>query len=147
MIGTIARGITIAVALAAVTGSVATGTAQAQVWGGTPNAVRQAASQVTALPNAQPKTCEGAKPNTPLRPLWAAITADGVNIRQAPWGTVLAIANHTDSVSNPIDETVDPAGNAWFELIDYTQRNTLGWVFGQYVSYGNDASARHNWYC
>ena len=62
------------------------------------------------------------------------ITADNVNIRRFPWGSVIGTANHTDSTSYELAVQWDDAGQEWAELIDYTDNNTLGWIFGAYVN-------------
>jgi hypothetical protein len=78
-----------------------------------------------------------AQPNAVAHPNWetcTVITADGVNIRQSAWGTVIGTASHTDKVSNRVNATWDGAGEEWIQLVDYTRGNILGWVIARYVS-------------
>lgn len=132
------RAVMVAAAAGTLLGGVAVGSAQAQQMvrpNSTTAAVQSQATQQTTQPNTRDMRAR-ARPNTAVKPSYPTctkITADGVNIRRTQWGTVIGTAYHTDDVSNWIDEGYDGAGNYWYELVDYTQGNTMGWVFGQYV--------------
>jgi hypothetical protein len=123
-------------AAVALIGGVTASSAQAQQRDGihahTQVAPRHDGREIEAAPNtrdmgvrANPDPCSGDD--------WSKITADDVNIRRQPWGTVIGHADHTDSVSNPISSTVDPGGGRWVQLVDYTRDNVLGYIYEAYV--------------
>jgi hypothetical protein len=150
----------VAAAAVALIGGVTVGSAQAQVvprhgivapqaapLGGPPDWGVHAAPPGRPWPVAAAATASDtrdmgvqAHPNgvaTPKYETCTVITADGVNIRRSPWGTVIGTAYHTDKVSDRISAEWDPAGNEWIQLVDYTRGNILGYVFGAYVSENN----------
>lgn len=151
MISTVIRGAVVAAAAATLIGGIAAGSAQAQ------SMPRHAGQTSQAQPVSGPDWGVAAPPGKPW-PVTAArgvdvraqpngvpgniptcnvITGDGVNIRRSAWGTVIGTANHRDAISEIITTTWDGAGEPWYEIVDYTQGNKLGFVIGRYVSIHN----------
>jgi hypothetical protein len=160
MIRTAIRVTMVAAAAVTLTGGVAVGSAQAQSmprhssvtpqvtqlsgppWGIAHSAPPGKPWPVTAATAAPDTRDMGARaqPNGAAKPNWqtcTVITADAVNIRQSPWGTVIGTAFHTDKVSDRVNAAWDGAGEEWIQLVDYTRGNTLGWVIARYVSENN----------
>jgi hypothetical protein len=137
MLHTIARGIAVAAATAALVGGVAAG-AQAQVYDGAVQAHTQVMPRhdgreieaASVAPNTRDMSAQGTKvmPQSNCDG-WYYIDGWGVNLRSAPWGAIRGHANYGDSIYY-----LETQGD-WSMINDYTANAWGVWIYNQYLGH------------
>lgn len=144
MLNTIARGIAVTAATAALVGGASAGAAQAQVYDGAVQAHTQVVPrhdgrEIETAPNTRDMGQAQATPAGCV--VRARITGDWVRIREGAWGRVVGYAFRSDAISVDLNDPEHYAPPGWYSVNDYTQHLYLFDISAQYVEVHNSCAS------